>query len=199
MSAEKLAVVEAQVAGCTKCPLCETRNNIVFGVGNPDARIMFIGEGPGKNEDLQGEPFVGAAGKLLNEMFVEAGLKREDIYIANILKCRPPQNRDPKPDEIEVCTPYLRDQIRAIHPDILVTLGNFATKFVLKTDRGITGLRGHIYVTGRFRVLPTYHPAATIYDQSKRADLISDFKLLACMLEVDEERAAQASQEEGTK
>lgn len=182
MEAITLESVCAEIGDCHRCALGETRTNIVFGVGDPHARVMFVGEAPGKNEDLKGEPFVGAAGKLLNELLAEAGLTREDIYIANILKCRPPSNRDPRPEEIEVCTPYLRNQIRAVHPDILVTLGNFATRFVLRTDRGITSLRGKIHTTGRFQVLPIFHPAAAIYDRQKVPVLQEDFRLLGVML-----------------
>jgi DNA polymerase len=172
--------------------LSETRTTIVFGVGNPDAEVMFIGEAPGKQEDLGAEPFIGAAGKYLNTLLGLAGLKREEIYIANVLKCRPPENRDPRPEEIEVCTPYLRDQIRAVNPEILVTLGNFATRFVLKTDRGITSLRGKIAITGRFSVLPIFHPAAAIYDRTKEPIMEQDFKLLGALVaKRREERAAR--------
>ena len=151
---------------------------------------MFIGEAPGKQEDLGAEPFIGAAGKLLNRMLERAGINRPDIYIANVLKCRPPGNRDPRPDEIRLCSPYLREQVRAIDPDVIVTLGNFATKFILKTDKGITSLRGQAYTTGKFYVLPTFHPAAAIYDQSKLALLESDFDLLGELLRVARERKA---------
>jgi DNA polymerase len=158
--------------------LGDTRTTLVFGVGNPEARVVLVGEAPGKNEDLKGEPFVGAAGQLLNELLGEAGLDRRDVYIANVLKCRPPGNRDPEQSEIETCTPFLREQIRVIDPVVLVTLGNFATKLVLKTDVGITRLHGKLQMAGRFKVLPVYHPAATIYDRSKRDDLFADFRLL---------------------
>ena len=130
--------LQAQVAACRRCPLCDGRTQTVFGVGNPEARVLIVGEAPGKNEDLQGEPFVGAAGKYLNELLAIAGLSREDVYIANVLKCRPPSNRDPRPEEIQACTPFLREQTRTINPEYIVTLGNFSTKFILKTDVGIT-------------------------------------------------------------
>ena len=116
---------------------------------------MFIGEGPGRNEDLQGEPFVGAAGKKLDSILGHAGLRREDVYIANVIKCRPPGNRNPRPEEIEACSPFLREQIRSIWPDVIVCLGNFATQFVLRTDKGVTKLRGQMYQTGR-QVVPTF-------------------------------------------
>lgn len=185
---------------CRKCSLCETRNSVVFGVGNPNAEVMFIGEAPGKQEDLGAEPFIGAAGKFLNQLLELAELKREDIYIANVLKCRPPSNRNPRADEIEVCTPYLREQVAAIDPDILVTLGNFATKFILKTDRGITSLRGRAYTTGKFYVLPTFHPAAALYDQTKVEIMQDDFLLLKRLLEVERQRKADrlAAQAAGT-
>ena len=137
-------LVEAatDAATCPRCRLAETRTQVVFGVGAPDADLLFIGEAPGFHEDKQGEPFVGAAGQLLTRMLGEIGLRREDVYIANVLKCRPPANRDPLPDEIEACTPWLVEQISIIQPMLVSTLGNFATKFVLNTSQGITRLRG---------------------------------------------------------
>ena len=179
---ETLEEIRLQVEGCTRCDLCETRTNIVFGDGNPHARILVVGEAPGKNEDLQGVPFVGAAGKFLNELLEDAGLKREDIFIANVLKCRPPANRNPQPHEIEACAPFLRAQTKIIDPDVIVTLGNFATQFILKTNTGITKLRGTVQQAGRFMVLPTFHPAAAIYDRSKRDVLISDFQQVGAIV-----------------
>lgn len=176
------------VFSCSKCPLAETRTNVVPGDGAQHAKVMFIGEAPGKNEDLQGKPFVGAAGHTLDAMLERIGLAREDVYIANILKCRPPNNRDPRPDEIEACTPWLREQIKAVHPTVLVTMGNFATKFVLQTTVGITRLRGQVQVTGPFRVIPTFHPAAAIYDRTKLSALEEDFDLLKLLLDTDERR-----------
>jgi uracil-DNA glycosylase family 4 len=171
------------IGDCHRCDLGYTRTRLVFGVGDPNARVMFIGEAPGKNEDLQGEPFVGAAGNLLDELLAHAGLKRSDVYIANILKCRPPGNRDPEALEIETCTPFLREQIRVIEPEMLVTLGNFATRFVLHTDAGITRLRGTVQSAGRFTVLPIFHPAAAIYDRTKRDILFADFARLRELLD----------------
>lgn len=179
---ETLEELREQVEGCTRCDLCETRTNVVFGDGNPHARILVVGEAPGKNEDLQGVPFVGAAGKFLNELLEDAGLKREDIFIANVLKCRPPANRDPQPYEIEACAPYLRAQTKIIDPDVIVTLGNFATQFILRTTTGITKLRGTVQQAGRFMVLPTFHPAAAIYDRSKRDVLIADFQQVGAIV-----------------
>ena len=174
--------LRAEVAACRKCPLADGRTNTVFGVGDPHARVLIVGEAPGKNEDLQGEPFVGAAGKLLDELLAIAGLKREDVFIANVLKCRPPGNRDPRPEEIELCTPYLREQTRTIDPEFIVTLGNFSTKFILKTEMGITRLHGRVQQAGRFKVFPIFHPAAALYDVKKRADLEDDFATLGNLL-----------------
>ncbi len=174
--------VQSLIGDCHRCSLGDTRTTLVFGVGDPNARVVFVGEAPGKNEDLKGEPFVGAAGQLLNELLAEAGLARDDVYIANVLKCRPPGNRNPEPGEIETCTPFLREQIRVIAPEGLVPLGNFATRFVLKTDVGIRRLHGKLHNAGRFTVLPIYHPAATIYDRTKRDDLFADFRVLRDLL-----------------
>ena len=177
-----LADIAAQVGACRKCALCEGRTNVVPGFGDANARVMLVGEAPGRNEDLQGRPFVGAAGKYLTELLGYAGLEREQVFIANVLKCRPPSNRDPHPDEIAACTPYLRDQVRAIGPEFIVTMGNFSTKFILKTERGITGLRGTVHRAGRFKVFPVFHPAAAIYDRSKRELIEADFRALGEML-----------------
>lgn len=178
MKVEKLPLdeIRAQAEQCHACSLCETRTNIVFGDGDPHARVLIVGEAPGKNEDLQGKPFVGAAGKILDELLEAAGLKREEVFIANVLKCRPPSNRNPQADEIEACAPFLREQTQSIDPWIIVTMGNFATQFILRTGTGITHLRGTIQQTGRFIVLPVFHPAAAIYDRSKRDVLLEDFR-----------------------
>ena len=178
----RLASIRACLGLCTRCPLCEGRTSIVFGSGNPEAKLMLLGEAPGKHEDLRGEPFVGAAGKRLDILLELADLSREDIYITNVLKCRPPRNRNPKVSEIESCAPFLREQIRAISPKVIVTLGNFATQFVLRCDEGITHLRGKFYQTGRFSVYPVYHPAACIYDRSKQPILEQDMKNLGSWL-----------------
>lgn len=174
--------IRTSVEACRKCPLADGRTQTVFGTGDPHARVLIIGEAPGKNEDLQGKPFVGAAGKYLSELLAIAGLTRDDVFIANVLKCRPPGNRDPRPEEIEQCADFLRAQTRAIDPEYIVTLGNFATKFILKTDVGITRLHGVIQCAGRFKVFPIYHPAAAIYDRSKRDALAQDFAKLGEML-----------------
>ena len=190
-----LPEIRELIGDCHRCPLGDTRTTLVFGVGDGAARVMFVGEAPGKNEDLKGEPFVGAAGQLLNELLAHAGLTRDQVYIANVLKCRPPGNRDPEPLEIEPCTPFLREQIRVIAPDVLVTLGNFATKFVLKTETGITRLHGRPQQTGRFTVLPIFHPAAAIYDRTKRDALFADFETLRDLLGEAAEKTADLPQE----
>lgn len=174
--------LRAQAQACRACPLCEGRTNLVFGVGDPQARVMIVGEAPGRNEDLQGEPFVGAAGKKLDALLAIAGLERSEVYIANVLKCRPPDNRDPQPEEIQACTPFLREQTRTIDPEFIVTLGNFSTKFILKTDVGITRLHGQLQQAGRFKVFPIFHPAAAIYDRSKQEALEADFATLGRLL-----------------
>lgn len=178
-----LEEIRAVLGDCRQCPLAETRTNIVFGVGNPHARVMFVGEAPGRNEDLTGEPFVGRAGENLNQILSLAGLTRDEIYIANVLKCRPPQNRNPRPDEVLACSPYLREQIRSIWPDMIVTLGNPATHFVLKTETGITRLRGRFHQMGHFTVMPTFHPAAALRNPAWQALLEEDFKMLGDWLE----------------
>ena len=187
--------LRVQVESCRRCPLCDGRTQTVFGVGNPHARVMFIGEAPGKNEDLQGEPFVGAAGHYLNELLGCAGLRREDVFIANVLKCRPPGNRDPRPEEIQTCTPYLREQTRTIDPEVLVTLGKFSTQFVLKTQVGITRLHGRVQRAGKFLVFPIFHPAAALYDGAKREALENDFVTLGQLLcQIDEQKAKAAKE-----
>ncbi|MDE0669006.1 MAG: uracil-DNA glycosylase [Acidimicrobiia bacterium] len=166
-------------ADCTRCPLSEGRTTVVFGTGDPDADLMLVGEGPGAEEDRHGLPFVGRSGKLLDELLAqEVGLDRSAVYIANVVKCRPPDNRDPLPEEIAACRPYLQRQVELVAPRVLVTLGNFATKVLLDTKEGITRLRGRRYAWGDGVVLvPTYHPAALLRGGSERvaetrADLV---------------------------
>ncbi len=174
--------IRARVETCHACPLWEGRTNVVFGEGDPHARVMIIGEAPGKNEDLQGRPFVGAAGKFLDELLEEAGIKRDEVFIANVLKCRPPSNRNPQASEIEACAPFLREQTQSINPVVIVTLGNFATQFILRTGVGITRLRGTVQQAGRFTVFPVFHPAAAIYDRSKREVLLADFREIGALV-----------------
>ena len=164
-----------QVGACHQCPLADGRTNVVFGEGDPEARVLIVGEAPGKNEDLQGEPFVGAAGKYLDELLGIAGLTRGDVFIANVLKCRPPGNRDPRPEEIELCTPFLREQTRTIDPEFIVTLGNFSTKFILKTEVGITRLLrrafGHPPAGARARAESRAVASAGAFSRARGADL----------------------------
>lgn len=166
---------------------------MVFGVGNADARLMFIGEAPGFHEDKQGEPFVGAAGKLLDDLLLRImGLKRSDIYIGNVLKCRPPQNRDPLPDEITNCKPFIWRQIELIDPKIICTLGNFSTRLLLNKNVYISKVHGQLFNVGKRLIFPTYHPAAALYTNSTKELLIADFKLLADRLMEKEEEAVES-------
>lgn len=161
-----LSKVARAASTCTLCKLASGRTQVVFGVGRPDAELMFVGEGPGEQEDLKGEPFVGRAGQLLTQLIEGIGLTRADVYIANVVKCRPPGNRDPRPDEIEACAPWLDRQLELIRPKVIVTLGNFATKLLLGTKDGITKLRGTEFpftrAGHRAVLIPTLHPSAVL-------------------------------------
>lgn len=181
---EELRRLAELASTCTACGLAATRTHVVFGDGGAAAQVMFVGEGPGRNEDLQGVPFVGAAGQLLNRLLTEIGLQRSDAYIANVVKCRPPGNRDPRPDEIAACKGYLADQIRLIDPTVVMTLGNFATKLLLKEERGITRLRGRAYPWWNRIVIPTFHPAAALRGGgSVLASMQEDFALVRATLD----------------
>lgn len=175
---ETLEEIEDVVKQCNKCKLCKNRTNTVFGVGNPNAKIMFIGEGPGADEDLQGEPFVGKAGKLMNEAFKGLGIKREEVYIANIVKCRPPNNRNPEKDEAIACMDYLRNQVMLIKPEIIVLLGSVALKNILGEEYGITKSRGKWIIKKDIKYMPTFHPAALLRDESKKIYFWNDLKLV---------------------
>jgi uracil-DNA glycosylase family 4 len=174
----ELSQVAEEASTCTRCRLSGTRTNVVFGMGNPSADLMFIGEGPGEQEDRQGLPFVGRSGQLLDRLILEEmGLTRENLYIANTIKCRPPGNRDPLPDEIELCWPYLEKQLGLIDPRVVVTLGNFATKLLLGTSEGISRLRGRSYPYRSGYLVPTFHPSAALRGGGQvlaqmRADLV---------------------------
>ncbi|HVL64420.1 MAG TPA: uracil-DNA glycosylase [Actinomycetota bacterium] len=154
--------VRAEALSCIRCPLARSRTNVVWADGNLDADLLFIGEAPGFHEDQQGIPFVGAAGQLLDRMLAEIGLDRTQAAIVNVLKCRPPGNRDPRPEEIEACKPYLEAQLAHMRPKVIVTLGNFATRFVLEEQIGITRARGRVYERRGAKVVPTFHPAAAL-------------------------------------
>jgi DNA polymerase len=180
-----LAELRTEALACTRCPLAATRTQVVFGVGDPTADLLFVGEGPGRDEDLVGEPFVGRSGKLLDKLVhQELGLDRSRFYIANVVKCRPPGNRDPLPAEIASCRPYLEGQLAFIDPKVVVTLGNFSTRLLLETTEGITRLRGRSYPFRSGHLVPTYHPAAALRGGAEvvagmRADLVRAKRLLA--------------------
>jgi uracil-DNA glycosylase family 4 len=178
-----LHALREHVGDCQRCPLAPTRTTLVFGVGDPHARLLFIGEAPGKSEDLQGEPFVGAAGKLLDELLASIGIARTDVYIANMVKCRPPGNRDPERLEIDTCAPFLARQIELISPAVIATLGRFAAHYVLGVTTPITALRGKLYHRDGRNIVPIFHPAAALYDGSKRDVLFDDFKRLRVVMD----------------
>lgn len=184
---EQLVALYKEVQSCTRCPLHETRTKAVFGAGNADADLMFVGEAPGAEEDRQGLPFVGRAGQLLNQMLAEIGLSREDVFIANVLKSRPPDNRDPLPLEIQACEPYLFEQVRLIQPRVVCTLGNFATKLLTGSPTGITRVRGtpQVHELGGRPVylLPLFHPAAALRTPAVKEQLRADFATIPALLE----------------
>ena len=183
---EQLKQVYLEASACTRCALSETRTTVVFGAGNADADLMFVGEAPGANEDKQGLPFVGQAGRLLDKLLAEIGLERGDVFIANVLKCRPPGNRDPRPQEIEACRDYLHRQVDLIEPRVICTLGNFSTKLLRGDPTGISRLHGQpeVHVLGHraVRLYPIYHPAAALYTPSMLETLRTDFARLPELL-----------------
>jgi DNA polymerase len=177
-TAKSLAELERKIRDCHDCPLARTRTQVVFGTGSVSAELMLVGEAPGKDEDQQGIPFVGTAGKLLNETLRQTGIRRQDVYIANILKCRPPGNRDPKPTEIALCLPYLKQQIALLAPRVICALGKFAAQVLLHTPERISRLRGKVFsYHDHISLVPTYHPAACIYNPGWRQVLVSDLML----------------------
>ncbi len=182
MARESLEAVKNDLGDCRRCRLSKTRTKIVFGSGNPHARLIFVGEGPGRDEDLQGKPFVGAAGKLLTKIIHAMGLTRDQVYICNIIKCRPPGNRNPHPDEISECAPFLNRQILAIEPDLICALGTFSAQTLLATREYISRLRGRFHDYRGIRLLPTYHPAYLLRNPAKKRDVWEDMqKLMACL------------------
>ena len=168
--------LKKSIAECKKCRLCTNRTNIVLGEGNINAKIMFIGEGPGADEDKQGVPFVGKAGQLMNKAFQALGINREEIYIANIVKCRPPSNRVPEEDEAQACLNYLRNQVVLIKPEIIVLLGSTALKTILGKEYGITAVRGKWMEKNGIKYMPTWHPAALLRDENKKIEFWNDLK-----------------------
>ena len=168
--------LEESIKGCNKCKLCKTRQNIVFGTGNKQAKLMFIGEGPGADEDRLGEPFVGRAGKLMNLAFETLGIDRNEVYIANVVKCRPPGNRNPEEDEAVACLDYLRNQVILVQPEIIVLLGSVALKNILGKEYGITASRGKWVEKKGIKYMPTWHPAALLRDETKKIDFIKDLQ-----------------------
>jgi len=174
--AERLAAVRVELGDCQRCKLAAGRKNLVFGVGNPSAQLVFVGEGPGADEDEQGEPFVGKAGQLLNKMIEAMGYRREEVYICNVVKCRPPGNRNPEPDEIAACEPFLKQQLAAIGPRMIVTLGKFAAQCLLRDETPITRLRGRFRTYEGIPLMPTFHPAYLLRDPSRKKETWEDLK-----------------------
>jgi len=175
--AKSLEALRAAIGDCRRCKLWPGRTHLVFGVGNPKARLMFVGEGPGRDEDLQGEPFVGRAGQLLTDIITKGmGLKREDVYIANVIKCRPPDNRNPEPDEVESCEPFLKKQIDLVRPEIIVALGKFAVQTLLRSKVPITRLRGNWHTYHGIKLMPTFHPAYLLRNPGDKKFVWEDIK-----------------------
>ena len=178
-----LPMIRDDIGDCRRCRLCEKRTNVVFGVGNPRARLMFVGEGPGADEDAQGEPFVGRAGQLLTKIIEAMQMGRPDVYIANIVKCRPPENRTPLPDEVSTCSPFLLRQIAAIRPRVIVCLGTPAAQTLLGTRETITRLRGIFRVVGGIKVMPTFHPAYLLRNPAAKREVWEDMKQVLAALQ----------------
>ena len=184
---ESLAAIREDIGDCVRCKLCQLgRRQIVFGVGNPNADLMFVGEAPGRDEDIQGIPFVGRAGQKLTQIIEAIGLKREDVYIANVIKCRPPENRNPEPDEVEQCEPFLFRQVDTIKPKVIVALGTFAAKSLLKSTDSISRLRGRVYDYRGAKLVPTFHPAFLLRNPSCRREVWEDMKKVRALLNDDE-------------
>jgi len=197
---EKLALLRQEIGGCQKCPLAKSRNRTVPGEGDPNTQILFIGEAPGFNEDQQGIPFCGAAGKFLDELLGSIEMKRQDVFIANTLKCRPPENRDPEPEEKAACRPYLDQQIEIIGPKIIITLGKHSTETFLPGVGGITRQRAKLFRRpGNRYFFPLYHPAAALHNGNLRDTLIQDFKKIPDVLKKIEAEAKPALEKEEIK
>jgi uracil-DNA glycosylase family 4 len=180
---ESLEAIREDIGECVRCKLCALgRKQIVFGVGNPNANLMFVGEAPGRDEDIQGIPFVGRAGQKLTQIIEAIGLKREDVYIANVIKCRPPENRNPEPDEVEQCEPFLFRQDDTIKPKVIVALGTFAAKSLLKSNESISRLRGRVFEYRGAKLVPTFHPAFLLRNPSCRREVWEDMKKVRALL-----------------
>jgi DNA polymerase len=180
---ETLEEIQADLGECVRCRLSEKRRTIVFGVGSPKAELMLVGEGPGQDEDRQGIPFVGAAGQLLTKIIQAIDLTREQVYIANVVKCRPPNNREPEPDEVETCRPFLDRQIDAVKPKVICALGRVSAMSLLRTDEGITRLRGRVFSYRGAKLVPTYHPAFLLRNPGKKRECWEDMKLVRRLLQ----------------
>jgi len=183
-AADDLKELRGLIGDCQRCKLCKERTNIVFGTGDPDTKLVFVGEGPGYDEDQQGEPFVGKAGQLLTKIIQAMNLTREKVYICNIIKCRPPGNRNPAPDEIKACFPFLERQLDAISPDFICALGTFAAQTLLDTVEPISKMRGRLYDYRGMKVMPTYHPAYLLRNPEKKRDVWEDMKKLMSMMDI---------------
>jgi uracil-DNA glycosylase len=199
-----LQQIRADIGDCTRCKLHSGRTHIVFGVGNPNAQLMFVGEGPGADEDVQGEPFVGRAGQLLTQIIKAMGFEREEVYIANVVKCRPPGNRNPEPDEIAQCEPFLYAQIAAIKPRVIVALGKFAAQALLATETPISRLRGQFHKLRDIDVMPTFHPSYLLRNPAAKREVWEDMKMVIARLkdegrETRDERRGTKDEGRGTK
>jgi len=181
-SAETLAEINTDLGDCRRCPLCETRKNIVFGVGSQSAAVLFVGEAPGRDEDAQGEPFVGEAGQLLTRMIKAMGYERSEVYICNILKCRPPENRNPAPEEIAHCSPFLMRQVKAITPKVIVALGTFSTQTLLDSTEPISRMRGRFHDYLGIPLMPTFHPAYLLRSPEKKREVWADLQQVMKLL-----------------
>ena len=180
---ERLRLIREELGDCTRCRLHGGRKTLVFGVGNPDAALMFVGEAPGRDEDIQGIPFVGRAGQLLTRIIEAIDLRREDVYIANVIKCRPSDNRNPQPDEVRTCEPFLFAQIDAIRPRVIVAMGSFAARTLLRTEDAISRLRGRVYEFRGARLIPTFHPAFLLRSPDRKRDVWEDMKKVRSILQ----------------
>ena len=180
--ADRLRLIREELGECTRCKLHAGRKTLVYGVGSADAELMFVGEAPGRDEDLQGIPFVGRAGQLLTRIIESIDLRREDVYIANVIKCRPPGNRNPTPDEVRTCEPFLFAQVDAIRPRVIVALGTFAARTLLRTDEPISRLRGRVFDYRGAQLVPTFHPAYLLRSPDRKRDVWEDMKKIRAML-----------------